>query len=158
MYNESTEIHMFTFIDQRQIKAKVYARREEIANEMVGYTRFDIIRSHNDKNRMQELFKSLSENGAWTEEEQEEIRNLDTTLANLDHEYERLNATLGQDLMEVKTKYVATDVDQLVSPAGFHPSEPVFVQTKVAIHVDDPRDLPKNFKGFIHNIEELRNR
>jgi hypothetical protein len=149
---------MFTFIDQKQVKAKVYARREEIANEMVGYTRFDINKSHNDADRMRELFKILSENGTWTEEEKEEFRNLDTTLANLDEEYKRLNETLGQDLMEVKTKYVATDVNQLVSPAGFHPTEPVFVQTKIAIHVNDPRDLPKNFEGFLHNVEELTNR
>jgi len=148
---------MFTFIDQKQVKAKVYARIEEIANEMVGTTWVDVKKSHNDADRMRELFKTLSENGTWTEEEKEEMRNLDTTLANLDEEYKRLNETLGQDLMEVKTKYVATDVDRLVSPAGFHPSEPVFIQTKVAIHVNDPRDLPKNFQGFIHNVEELTN-
>ena len=146
---------MFTFIDQKQIKAKVYARREEIANEMVGSTWFDVKQSHNDKIRMQELFKVLSDFGSWTEKEKEEIRNLDTNLANLDDEYKRLNETLGQDLMEVKTKYVATDVDRLVSPAGFHPSDPVFIQTKVAIHVDDPRDLPENFEGFVHNVEEI---
>ena len=146
---------MFVFMDQKKIKAKIYARREEIANEMVGTTWADVKKSHNDAARMRELFETLSENGEWTEEEKEEIRNFDTSLALLDDEYKRLNETLGQDLMEVKTKYVATDVNQLVSPSGFHPSEPVFIQTKVAIHVNDPRDLPKNFKGFVHNVEEL---
>ena len=39
------------------------------------------------------------------------------------------NETLNADLMHVATRYVVTDTDSLLSPAGFHPDDCVFVQT-----------------------------
>tara|TARA_Y100000015_G_C2328290_1_gene59942 strand:- start:49 stop:510 length:462 start_codon:yes stop_codon:yes gene_type:complete len=152
------------FINSRKIKpskAKIANRIKEITEILSAddVSWFDVKRSHNDADRMRELFKVLSENGEWTEEEKLEMKTLDTTLANLDEEYKRLSETMTADLMEVRTKYVATDVDRLISPAGFHPTEPVFLQTRVAIHVDDPRDLPKTFgELYIHNVDELTRR
>ena len=64
----------------------------------------------------------------------------------------RLYATLDTDLMHCTKRYVVTD-EELVSPAGFHPDERVFVQTKVAHHVDDLDELPAtNEQLYVHDM------
>lgn len=152
------------FINSRSVKPskeKIAKRIKEITEILSAddVSWFDIKRSRDAADRMRELFETLSVNGQWTEEEKKEMRTLDTTLANLDNEYKLLMATMTADLMEVKTKYVATDVDRLISPAGFSPTERVFNQTKVAIHVDDPRDLPKGFgELYLHNVDQITSR
>ena len=152
------------FINSRSTKPskeKIAKRIKEITEILSAddVSWFDIKRSREAGDRMRELFETLSVNGQWTEEEKEEMKTLDTTLANLDHEYKLLMVTMTADLMSVKTKYVATDVDRLISPAGFSPTDRVFNQTKIAIHVDDPRDLPKGFgELYLHNVDQITSR
>ena len=64
----------------------------------------------------------------------------DASLHNAVRERENLVATLDLDLMHVATKYVVTDSDSLLSPAGYHPNTRIFVQTKIAIHTANPSD------------------
>ncbi len=65
-----------------------------------------------------------------------------------------LYTTLDTDLMHCPKRYVVTD-SELVSPAGFHPDERVFIQTKVAYHVDDLSELPDDHANLLaHDLEE----
>ena len=58
---------------------------------------------------------------------------------------EMLQATLAADLVKVQTRFLIVGNDEsLVSPAGFHPSELVFVKTNVCIQTDK---LPRNLSG-----------
>lgn len=64
-----------------------------------------------------------------------------------------MEATLTTDLMEGTHKYIVTDTDALISPAGFHPDDKVFVQTAIAIHTDSLDNLPySNVALFAHTI------
>jgi hypothetical protein len=74
-------------------------------------------------------------------------------LANDVDQAEKFRATLAADLMKVDTRYVVTDAESLTSPAGFHPSEKVYLQTQVAIHTDSLDALPaSNVKLFVHEV------
>jgi len=67
----------------------------------------------------------------------------------------RLQATLASNLMVGTKSYIVSNEKNLVSPAGFHPSEKVFVQTRIAIHTDSLDNLPaSNVKLFSHKIGE----
>lgn len=44
--------------------------------------------------------------------------------------------TLETRLMYCPMRYVVTDAERLLSPAGIHPDERIFVQTTIAIHTD----------------------
>lgn len=136
-------------------KNKIEKRIKEIEAELSGVTTQEIMASHKAAESMRALFKSLADNGTWTEEEKEEMRNLDTNLSNLSREHEMLCVTMNQSLMIAFTKYIVTDEDRLVSPAGYHPDEKVFVQTKLAIHVNDPRDIPAHIDRtvYIHQVD-----
>jgi len=62
-------------------------------------------------------------------------------------------ATLEADLMHTPCRYVVTDTSRLVSPAGFHPEDHVFLKTQIAIHTDDPSSVPSsNVRLYTHVI------
>lgn len=63
--------------------------------------------------------------------------------------------TLKKDLMFCPCKYVITDSkDGLESPAGFHPDDKVYVQTGLAIHVNDLSQVPEsNVELFSHKLD-----
>lgn len=64
--------------------------------------------------------------------------------ANKVYQMRNYQKTLDSVLVEIKTDYCISSEPQLVSPAGFHPDDRVFVQPKICIHTDlDPR-LPEN--------------
>lgn len=74
-------------------------------------------------------------------------------LSNLYNEVRMLQVTLAADLMKVDTDFVVTDTETLTSPAGFHPDERVFIQTRVAIHTNDLNKVPSsNVKLFAHKV------
>ncbi len=54
-------------------------------------------------------------------------------------------------------KYVITETERLINPAGHHPDDRVFKQTKIAIHCDEiPKALPKcNLPLYAHEIEKI---
>ena len=42
---------------------------------------------------------------------------------------DNLKETATLNIQKVETRYLLTDQDELISPAGFHPEEKVFIQT-----------------------------
>lgn len=52
-----------------------------------------------------------------------------------------LRETLQKDLMYCSRSYVVTDAPRLLSPAGFHPDDRVFVVPSIAIHTDHPEEV-----------------
>lgn len=61
------------------------------------------------------------------------------------------------ETMMCSKKYVITETESLISPAGYHPEYRIFVQTKIAIHCDViPKNLPKcNLPLYAHEIEKI---
>ena len=55
---------------------------------------------------------------------------------------EMLEESLKLNLFEVTTRYLITDAKDLISPAGYHSSEHVFVQPRIAIQSDCPIPVP----------------
>ena len=61
--------------------------------------------------------------------------------------------TLAMDLMQCNSKFLITDTPTLQSPAGFSPESNVFVQTTIAVHVDNLRQIPRsNVKLYAHKM------
>tara|TARA_R100001443_G_scaffold1663_1_gene5919 strand:+ start:504 stop:911 length:408 start_codon:yes stop_codon:yes gene_type:complete len=60
---------------------------------------------------------------------------------------DNLKETATLNIQKVKTRYLLTDQDELISPAGFHPEEKVFIQTGQWVQTNV---LPKssNMKAF----------
>lgn len=66
------------------------------------------------------------------------------------NDYELLDSlkeTATLNIQKVETRYLLTDQDELISPAGFHPDEKVFIQTGQWVQTNV---LPKssNMKAF----------
>ena len=66
------------------------------------------------------------------------------------NDYELLDSlkeTATLNIQKVETRYLLTDQDELISPAGFHPDEKVFIQTGQWVQTNM---LPKssNMKAF----------
>lgn len=55
------------------------------------------------------------------------------------------------DLMHCPCKYVVTEKGRLVSPAGLHPSDRIYLQTRIAIHTDSIN--PRKFKAPASNLQ-----
>ena len=71
--------------------------------------------------------------------------------ANIQDEIEMLEGSLDLDLELVETRYLIVD-GGLVSPAGFHPSERVFVKGDVFIMTNKlPRSLSGNLIAYYIN-------
>ena len=60
---------------------------------------------------------------------------------------DNLQETTTLNIQKVETRYLLTDQDELISPAGFHPDEKVFIQTGQWVQTNV---LPKssNMKAF----------
>jgi len=90
--------------------------------------------------RWQELLDDLL-NRELTEEEKAEIKKeweqMDRETAVLYGELQNFRETLETPLMKAFTKFIMSDQPTLISPAGYHPDEKVFVQTKIAVHFND---------------------
>ena len=59
--------------------------------------------------------------------------------------------------MECPKRFVITNTPNLLSPAGHHPEERIFVKTEVAIHCDEmPAKLPKcNGNLYAHDVDKI---
>ena len=55
---------------------------------------------------------------------------------------EMLKESLQLDLIHVTTRYLITDAKALSSPSGYHATEHVFVQPRIAIQSDCPIPVP----------------
>ena len=57
-------------------------------------------------------------------------------------EIKMLKESLELDLIEVTKRYLVTNAKELVSPSGFHPSDRVFIQPKLALQVNNLKNVP----------------
>ena len=111
--------------------------------------------------KISDMLKGLNENSKKEDLPfgKEEFENLNLAQARYIDEITLGNyqETLSADLMTVETKYVVTDEKQLTSPAGFHPDDKVFVQTKIAIHTNTLKNIPaSNVELFVHKMKDLQ--
>ena len=64
-------------------------------------------------------------------------------------------------VMRIETRYVITNTQHLIIPAGYDSSEPVYEQTEVAIYcneIPEIKHLPKCEKLWVHDIHTLTGR
>ena len=91
-------------------------------------------------------------NGPLEVEEQLSLveKTIDINAVTAFNDYELLDSlkeTATLNIQKVETRYLLTDQDELISPAGFHPEEKVFIQTGQWVQTNM---LPKssNMKAF----------
>ena len=91
-------------------------------------------------------------NGPLEVEEQLSLveKTIDINAVTAFNDYELLDSlkeTATLNIQKVETRYLLTDQDELISPAGFHPDEKVFIQTGQWVQTNM---LPKssNMKAF----------
>ena len=91
-------------------------------------------------------------NGPLEVEEQLSLveKTIDINAVTAFNDYELLDSlkeTATLNIQKVETRYLLTDQDELISPAGFHPDEKVFIQTGQWVQTNV---LPKssNMKAF----------
>ena len=91
-------------------------------------------------------------NGPLEVEEQLSLveKTIDINAVTAFNDYELLDSlkeTATLNIQKVETRYLLTDKDELISPAGFHPDEKVFIQTGQWVQTNM---LPKssNMKAF----------
>ena len=132
-------------VDTSKIKAKV-AELKAKAKALPTFTDDEITAS---KPTWLDLIQQLNNQANWTNAEREawkaayEKVNPIFEAKNAVEEITRLEKTLASDLMKVTTRYLVTDAKELVNPAGFAPDDKVYLQTRIAIHTDSLKDLPK---------------
>jgi hypothetical protein len=121
-------------------KQKIENRIKELEEKLSGVSQEQIEASQRDVLRWQELLDDLL-NRELTEEEKAEIKKeweqMDRETAVLYGELQNFRETLETPLMKAFTKFIMSDQPTLISPAGYHPDEKVYVQTKIAVHFND---------------------
>ena len=121
-------------------KKKIENRIKELEEKLSGVSQEQIEASQRDVLRWQELLEVLL-NRETTEEENAETKKeweqMDRETAVLYGELQNFRETLETPLMKAFTKFIMSDQPTLISPAGYHPDEKVYVQTKIAVHFND---------------------
>jgi len=133
-------------VDTSKIKAKV-AELEAKVKALPTFTDDEITAS---RPTWLDLIQQLNSQANWTAAEREtwkaafEKVNPIFQAKNAVDEIKRLEKTLTSDLMKVTTRYLVTDAKELINPAGFSPDDKIYLQTRIAIHTDSLKDLPKS--------------
>jgi len=121
-------------------KKHIESRIQELEEKLANVSQEQIEASQRDVSRWQEMLDVLI-NKEITEEEKAEIKKeweqMDHETAMLYGELQNFRETLATPLMKAFTKFIMSDQPTLISPAGYHPDEKVFVQTKIAVHFND---------------------
>ncbi len=147
-------------MDQQAIKAPLRAKIEELRTKIAGYSvtlgesriaQAKMSEIYKDPKAAAELFKGKSEEANQIFEDSRMAGDVDTLDMYLH--------TMDQQLMKCDKAMVITDTNRLMSPSGFHPTDRVFLQTKIAIHCDSiPKRLPSvNCEIFGHKLTEIEN-
>ena len=119
-------------------KSQIKARIEELEVMLADATPEQIAKSKSDSVRLSEILDELKDESGQKDTLVEEFKTLDLTLNNAFHELKNFKETMAADLMVVSTRY------DLISPAGFHPDEKVYIQSTIAIHTDSLENLPSS--------------
>ena len=125
-------------------KSQIKARIEELEVMLADATPEQIAKSKADSVRMSEILDELRDESGQKDTLVEEFKSLDLTLNNAFHELKNFKDTMAADLMVVSTRYVVINNKDLISPAGFHPDEKVYIQSTIAIHTDSLENLPSS--------------
>lgn len=138
---------MTSLIETRtaEIEAKVANLRAEIEADPISLEESQAAAERNAKliDQIDDVSKmSETELADFRAEFQETAKIADK--ANKVYQMRGYQQTLDAVLVEINTAYCISSEPSLVSPAGFHPDDRVFVQPHICIHTDlDPR-LPEN--------------
>ena len=137
-------------------KKKIESRIKELEEKLSGVSQEQIEASQRDVLRWQELLDDLL-NRETTEEEKAEIKKeweqMDRETAVLYGELQNFRETLETPLMKAFTKFIMSDQPTLISPAGYHPDEKVYVQTKIAVHFNDRKPyVAHDGPLYIHEV------
>jgi len=122
-------------------KSQIKARIEELEVMLADATPEQIAKSKSDSVRLSEILDELKDESGQKDTLVEEFKTLDLTLNNAFHELKNFKDTMAADLMVVSTRYVVINNKDLISPAGFHPDEKVYIQSTIAIHTDSLENL-----------------
>jgi len=80
----------------------------------------------------------------------------EATLYSRTQDLERLQGTLGQDLVHLPQRYIISDSqDPILSPSGYHPNERVFVRPSGNVLINSSR-LPKALSGLFFFDQDKR--
>ena len=122
-------------------KQKIKDHVATLEAKLNGVTQEEIETSQRALSRYQELLNILCEKRDLTEQELSEMKSLRSNaayeIAQVYYELTNFKETLKRPLMKAFTKFIVTDTPTLTSPAGYHPDEKVFFQTKFAVHYND---------------------
>ena len=132
-------------VNTSKIEAKIKALEAQIA----AATPEQIAQSEKDAERLSEILSDIETVG----QHREEFLNLDTSLSDAAMMLKDYEATLNADLVKIETDYVISS-DDLISPAGFHPDEKVFIQPRICIQTNDPKFKPphSNLELKLYNL------
>jgi hypothetical protein len=137
-------------------KSQIKARIEELEVMLADATPEQIAKSKSDSVRLSEILDELKDESGQKDTLVEEFKTLDLTLNNAFHELKNFKDTMAADLMVVSTRYVVINNKDLISPAGFHPDEKVYIQSTIAIHTDSLENLPSsNEKLYAFEVNAL---
>lgn len=138
-------------------KQKIKDHIATLEAKLNGVTQEQIEASQCALSRYQELLNILCETRDLTEQELSEMKSLrenaDYEIAQLHYELKNFQETLDRPLMKASTKFIVTDTPTLTSPAGYHPDEKVFFQTKFAVHYNDRLPyIAHKGKLYVHEV------
>lgn len=146
-------------MDQQTIKAPLVAKIEAMEAKIAEYT-ISLEDSQIAAEKMAEIYKDPAKAAEMFKGKSEEANQIfeDSRLASEVDTLGMYRETMAADLMLCEKAFVITDTNRLMSPSGFHPSERVYIQTRIAIHCDKiPRKLPAtNCELFGHNLDSIQ--
>lgn len=130
------------------MKEQLAKKIEELKATLAAATPEQIEKSERDAKRQAELLDVIfKDDYEWTDDVREEMRGFDLGLHAAKEKLHDYEETMKQNLVKIETRYVICSGD-LISPAGFHPDEKVFIQPAVCIQTND-----RNAKAPSCNLE-----